>query len=203
MMTIFTKSTTIMPLSPTFDDASALKSERNPMPEAVIARCPGPWKMQGTGLFRWSVFRVYQATLFVQSPLGSLLPEALDRQLANASDELPAFALLLDYLRNVSASQIASTSVNEMIRLHDVDPIVATQWGEQMAALLPDVHLGDRLIGLFEPGHGVSFFSNDAFVGRVADANFAAAFAAIWLDSRTKAPALRDALLGLRSEGIS
>ena len=182
-----------MPLSPTFDDGPALKRLSDALPEPVMARCPGSWTVQGSGLFCWSVFRVYEATLFVQAPIK---PQALDRQLANDFDGLPPFALLLSYLRNVTATQIASTSVNEMIRLHDVDPILAAQWGEQLSAVLPDVHLGDRLIGLFEPGHGVSFFANEAFVGRVAHAQFAAAFAAIWLDSRTKAPALRNALLG-------
>jgi hypothetical protein len=186
-----------MPLSPTFDDVSSTTSPIEALPETVLTRYPGPWAVQGSGLFCWSVFRVYEATLFVQSPLKR---EVLDSQLAHGLDGWHPFVLLLSYLRNVTASQIVSASVNEMISLHDIDPIVATQWGEQLSAVLPDVHLGDRLIGLFEPGHGVSFFANDAFVGRVADERFTAAFAAIWLDSRTKAPGLRNALLGQKDE---
>lgn len=187
---------TIMPVDPTFDDVQQQNRPPSGLPASVTSRCDGQWRLQGTGLFRWSVFRVYESSLFVQKPLTA-------DAIANEFDDLSAFALVLNYLRNVSAAQIASTSVSEMIRLQTVDPIVAAQWGQQMATMLPDVGLGDKLVGLFEPGHGVSFFSNENFLGQVLDASFASAFAAVWLDPNTKAPALRTSLLGLQSERLS
>jgi hypothetical protein len=113
---------------------------------------------------------------------------------------LSPFALDLNYLRNVSAAQIAQTSVAEMIRIGDVDPIRAVEWGEQLGAVLPDVSLGDRLIGLFEPNHSVTFFSNDQYLGGVIEPAFVAAFASVWLDAKTKAPTLRAALLNLSAK---
>jgi hypothetical protein len=62
---------------------------------------------------------------------------------------------------------------------------------------LPAVKLGDRLVGVFEPGVGVSFFSREAALGSIEDPGFVDAFAAVWLDEQTRAPALRTKLLGL------
>lgn len=185
-----------MPLTSTFDDASPQNHPISGLPSDFASRGEDPWHLQGTGLFRWSVFRVYEASLFVQAPLSA---EAI----ANCFDELPPFALVLNYLRNVSAAQIASTTVSEMIRLRNIDPIVAAQWGQQMAELLPDVSFGDKLIGLFKPGHGVVFYANAIEIGEVAHATFASAFACVWLDPKTKAPALRASLLGLQNEARS
>ncbi|MFO7747528.1 MAG: chalcone isomerase family protein [Orrella sp.] len=185
-----------MPLTSTFDDAPQHNHPSGGLPSSVASRGEGQWHLQGTGLFRWSVFRVYEASLFVQAPLSA---EAI----ADCFDELPPFALVLNYLRNVSAAQIASTSVSEMIRLRNVDPIVAAQWGQQMAELLPDVSLGDKLIGLFKPGQGVVFYANASELGEVAHTTFVSSFASVWLDPNTKAPALRASLLGLQNEALS
>lgn len=174
-----------MPVSAPLDDASRIA----PLPQALVDACPGPWCVQGQGLFTWSVFRVYRAALHVQGE-PALNPQTV------LSGEAPPYALDLNYLRNVSADQIVQTSVQEMERLCDVDQDRLASWGEQLRAILPDVTLGDRLIGLFRPGRGVSFFGRDQELGHIEDAAFAVAFAAVWLDEETRAPALRAALLG-------
>jgi hypothetical protein len=183
-----------MPVTQLFDDAPCFEADKSVLPQAVHERCPGSWSIQGTGLFKWSVFRVYEASLLVQQPL---TPEAIETDFGS----LLPFALDLRYLRNVSAVQIAQTSASEMIRLCDIDPVLATQWGEQLAGVLPDVGLGDRIVGLFEPNRSVTFFSNETYLGGVIEPAFVAAFAAVWLDPRTKAPGLRAALLNLKSDG--
>jgi len=167
-----------MPVSARFDDAPAIA----PLPEALTAQFGGDWHVHGQGLFTWSVFRVYRAALHVCGE-------------SFAADSL--FALDLNYLRNVSAQQIVQTSIDEMQRMGDFDPDTADHWGELLLSILPDVGLGDRLIGVFEPGVGVSFFSRDAVLGRIEDPAFVTAFAAVWLDPRTRAPALRAQLLSL------
>lgn len=182
-----------MPVSGLFDDANHTHASLEALPQAFRQRCHGNWFVQGRGLFTWSVFRVYEASLLVQQPLTVDLIETDFNHLA-------PFAIDLNYLRNVSAAQIAQTSIAEMIRLCDVDPIRAVEWGEQLGAVLPDVSLGDRLIGLFEPNHSVTFFSNDVYLGGVIDPAFVPAFAAVWLDPKTKAPALRSALLNLSAD---
>lgn len=182
-----------MPVSGLFDDALHAQVSPEALPLALRQRCHGDWVVQGRGLFTWSVFRVYEASLVVQQPLTA---QAIESHF----NTLMPFALDLNYLRNVSAAQIAQTSVAEMIRLCDVDPVRAVQWGEQLCAVLPDVGLGDRLIGLFEPNHAVTFFSNDQYLGGVIEPAFVPAFASVWLNPKTKAPALRAALLNFSAD---
>ena len=167
-----------MPATTAFDDASKIA----PLPGALRESFAGDWYLLGQGLFTWSVFRVYRAALHVQGA---------------GFDPQQRFALDLNYLRRVSAEQIAQTSVQEMQRLAGVQAQTAENWGAQLQAILPDVGLGDRLIGVFDPGVGVRFFGEQAELGCIADVGFLSAFAAVWLDPDTRAPALRAKLLGL------
>lgn len=168
----------IMPVTASFDDAHKIA----PLPTAVSARYSAQWHVHGQGLFTWSVFRVYRAALHVTG---------------NGFSADSMYALDLNYLRNVSAQQIVQTSVEEMQRIAGVDAATAEHWGELLLGILPDVKLGDRLIGVFEPGVGVSFFGSDGALGEIADPGFVHAFAAVWLDEQTRAPGLRAKLLGL------
>ncbi|UOD49754.1 chalcone isomerase family protein [Orrella daihaiensis] len=167
-----------MPVTNAFDDAPKIA----PLPTALTERFAGDWHVHGQGLFTWSVFRVYRAALHIAGE-------------CFAADQI--YALDLNYLRNVTAEQIAQTSVDEMQRIADVDAQTAERWGELLVGILPDVKLGDRLIGVFEPGVGVAFFNRDGVLGEIRDPAFVIAFAAVWLDEQTRAPALRAKLLGL------
>lgn len=171
----------IMPLSTEFDDSPVAAEQL--LPRCVLASNPGPWVLSGSGVFSWSVFRFYKASLFRQAPV----------------DKGGVFALQLEYLRRVTAQQIADTSVQEMQRLEFGDEKRLQAWAQRLVEILPDVSLGDRLVGVFFPGSKVEFFSADKMLGAVEDSVFAEAFAAIWLDPRTKGQALRKALLGLAS----
>ena len=62
-----------------------------------------------------------------------------------------------------------------------------------MARLFPDVKPGDHILGVSAGGSGVSV-QRQAF-GEIAEPAFARQFFAIWLDPRTSAPELREALL--------
>lgn len=99
-------------------------------------------------------------------------------------------------MRNLSAQQIVQTSVEEMVRLRPSCLDESQVWGETLNEFIPDVGLGDRLVGVFEPGQGVSFFSGHQRLGAVKSDAFADAFGAIWLDEQTRSPSLRTALLG-------
>lgn len=181
--------TLIMPVTNRFDDASTSQAMQQ-LPEHVLASAdamglvqPGhPWTLSGSGVFSWSVFRLYRASLFVQGSYDSGYP----------------YALQLSYLRRVTAQQIADTSVDQMQRLGFGSPEQLKAWHQQLLGLLPDVALGDRLIGLFVPGREVVFFDANRRLGSVEDAVFTEGFAAIWLDPRTQGQALRLALLGIK-----
>lgn len=169
-----------MPASSTFDDANAVAE----LPQALRQQFGDHWQVLGHGLFSWSVFRIYRAALHVSGERFSMKAR---------------FILDLNYLRNVSAEQIAQTSVQEMQRLADVSPQTAAKWGRALSQCLPDVGLGDRLLGVFDPGVGVHFFRGEKALGTVEDPDFVPAFAAVWLDERTRAPALRAKLLALKA----
>lgn len=150
------------------------------LPKSVTDSFPANWTLTGSGVFSWSVFRFYRASLFQAGPMDGNHPYALD----------------LLYMRNLSAQQIVQTSVEEMIRLRPECQSQAASWGETLHGFIPDVGLGDRLVGVFEPGKGVSFFSGHQRLGQVHSEAFADAFGAIWLDEKTQSPSLRSALLG-------
>ena len=99
-------------------------------------------------------------------------------------------------MRRIPADQIVERTIDEIRRLRTPDHEALTRWQGALSALIPDVSLGSRLIGVFEPDRGVSFYSDAQRLGEVCDPKFAEAFAAIWLDPQTRSPALRAALLG-------
>ena len=156
------------------------RNKCGPLPAVLTADFALDWKVCGSGVLTWSVFRLYRATLHVPGVFDTDRPFAID----------------LSYLRRIPADQIVERSIDEIRRLRSPDQETLTRWQGALSALIPDVSLGSRLIGVFEPGRGVSFYSDAQRLGEVCDPKFAEAFAAIWLDPQARSPALRAALLG-------
>lgn len=135
----------------------------------------------GTGTLRWFGFHVYDARLWVNG----------DRPSADRP-----FVLALRYARDFEGKNIAQASIEEIERLGFGTARDRARWLTAMRGVFPDVNEGHELAGLNLPGQGVRFYLDGQAIGEVADTEFARAFFAIWLDPRTKAPALRVALLG-------
>jgi hypothetical protein len=134
----------------------------------------------GKGEFRYWGFRVYDASLW--SPKGTYEPGA-------------PFALSLQYARDLSASSIVDSSLDEMRKLGQ--PVESNpQWEADLLQAMADISRGDTLTGVYTPGKGAVFFHNDQLTGQINE-TLAQAFFAIWLDERTRAPNLRQALLGV------
>lgn len=153
------------------------------LPSAFTRSGHDSWRLCGEGVFSWSVFRFYKARLLTQTGL---------------FDPAAPFLLDLDYLRKLPGQQIVSTSIDEIARLTDVDAQRRDEWSASLLQIIPDVSLGDRLLGWFVPGVGVTFYSATQQLGQIDDPEFVRAFSAIWLDERTRSPHLRKALLGGR-----
>ena len=130
----------------------------------------------GRGEFRRFGFLVYEASLW-----------------AGDDPTRPPLALRLDYKRRIAGSAIAEASVKEMRRFV-ADEALLKRWGEAMARLFPDVKPGDHILGVYRP-EGAVFLFNGQALGEIAEPAFARQFIAIWLDPRTSAPELREALL--------
>lgn len=150
------------------------------LPEAARNEA-GELQVSGRGEMRWLGLKLYEAELWTEEGAFSF--------------ERP-FALVLTYARDIPGGRLAESSVDEMRRLGERDAVRLKQWRAAMATVFPDVRAGDRIVGLYLPGRGARFFHNDRSTGEVADAQFARAFFAIWLDPRTREPALRERLLG-------
>lgn len=148
------------------------------LPEA--ARGEADWRRWGSGEMSWFGFALYRATLWVA-----------DESPAPSS---PPLALVLEYRRAIPGERIVRASEEEMRRLGAEEAELA-RWGEAMRALFPDVAPGDTLTGIHLPSGGARFYFRERLLGEIADAEFARRFFAIWLDPRTRAPAVRSALL--------
>ena len=133
----------------------------------------------GSGQFRWWGFLVYEATLW--SPQGDYQPGE-------------PFALSLTYARELDGKGIVDASLDQMRDLGlpvDQNP----QWATALGQVLVSVNSGDTLTGVYTPGEGAIFYHNERRTGEIDD-RLAKAFFAIWLDPKTSAPRLRQALLG-------
>lgn len=150
------------------------------LPDALRREFGLSWSVRGSGVLSWSVFRLYRATLHV----------------VGTYDPTKPFIIDLQYLRRIASDQIVLRSLEEMRRLLAPAQNLPAHWQQALEALIPDVESGSRLVGVFEPGRRVVFFSGSARLGEIADPEFTALFAAIWLDPRTRSPELRRALLG-------
>jgi hypothetical protein len=175
-----------MTASATFEEFS-LMPEFEVLPEYLRKQVGGVWTLCGKGIFSWSVFKFYSIRLLTAS--GHFDPEQ-------------PYILDLTYLRKLSAQQIVTISVQEIERLVGPAAEQTANWRQALEAIVPDVSLGDRLLGWFKPGEGVEFFSASVALGVIPDAEFARAFSAIWLDPRTQRPTLRQALLGTDRSAI-
>ena len=140
-------------------------------------------RMAGEGVLRFLGFEIYRARLWV--------PPGFDADNYTAQP----LALELTYQRNFTADAIAKRSIEEMRRVGSFTPQQATRWQQALAAALPDVKPGDRLLGLYQPGAGAVFKMGGRVVGEVPDADFSRLFFGIWLSPQTSEPGLRQQLI--------
>lgn len=170
----------------TFGTLAAARSDEAPsaMPAPVHAYV-GDARLAGEGRLTWFGFHVYDARLFV--------PPGFDARDPTAQ----RFVLELIYARRLSGRSIADTSRDELARLGYGSESDRERWHRAMERIFPDVDKGRRIAGVHLPGRGARFYFDDRFVGAIEEAEFARGFFAIWLDARTRAPALRANLLRL------
>jgi len=140
-------------------------------------------RLIGQGPFCFLGFCLYDAQLWAQRP-----PYAFDEP----------FALLLTYRRAIKADTLVDAGIREIRRLAQAPLPAATldAWRADMTRAFSDVAPGDRLCGVFIPGHGARFYNNEALTAEINDTDFAVAFFRIWLDPDTRATRLRQSLLG-------
>jgi len=137
----------------------------------------------GEGTLTWFGLHVYDAALW--APTARV-------------DFAEPLALVVRYARALEGAAIAERALEEIAHLDIGSAVQRAAWGARLRALLPDVDDGDQVAGVHRPGKGVRFYLNGRSLGEIADPAFSRAFFAIWLDPRTRVPALRAALIGER-----
>lgn len=155
------------------------------LPAAVQASVPTPLNQVGAGQMRWLGLKIYEASLWL--PTG---------QKWSADSR---FALALRYARDIAGERLVDTSIDEIRRLKLADETRLPAWRSALEKTLPSVAEGDVLVGLRQPEGGARFWHNGKLTAEITDADLARAFFAIWLDPRTREPALRQSLLGKAS----
>ncbi|MAR56689.1 MAG: hypothetical protein CMM93_05850 [Rickettsiales bacterium] len=106
------------------------------------------------------------------------------------------FALQLDYLRDVTGSEIADRSVEEMRIVGADNEVRLAAWHTQMKQIFPDVHHGSQITGIYTPDGPTYFYGKNRMLGKVQDSEFGYWFFRIWLGENTSEPKLRAQLLG-------
>ena len=167
---------------------SAATAQASLPPEVNAAVPDAKLSAAGTGKLTFFGLDVYESSLWVSN---SFKAPSFDKHF---------FALELHYLRNFTAQAIAQRSLEEMNRLEPLPEQVREQWQTTLQAALPNIKKGDRLIGLHQPGVGVTFWSNGKRSGEIRDAAFSRQFFAIWLSNKTSEPKLRRAMLAKLDE---
>jgi hypothetical protein len=126
----------------------------------------------------WFGFSIYRATLWMAGDDAATAPSALQ----------------LDYRRDIPRERLVQTSIDEMRRL-GANETQLKEWEVELKRVFPDVKEGDSIVGVHFPGRGARFYYRGALTGEVANADFASRFFGIWLDSESRSPELRAALL--------
>ena len=149
-----------------------------------FASVPEGWRLLGSGEMRWFGFKLYDARLWVP-------PAVTGERVQEAS-----FALELRYARDIPSARLVDASLEEMQRFGPAEAAELASWRETLGRVFPNVQTGDIIIGRHDPQRGAEFFHQGRATGRIDDLAFARRFFAIWLDPRTREPALRLRLLG-------
>lgn len=136
--------------------------------------------LRGAGPLRWFGFKLYDSALY--TPAG------------RAFDWSRPFALELRYAREIPGSKLVETSLEEMTR-YGMPEQFRARWRSHMVTAFPDVKEGDVLVGAMDGGT-VRFWFNGRLTHTVEDPLFGRIFFRIWLDPASRAPAVRQQLLG-------
>lgn len=137
-------------------------------------------KLLGSGEMRWFGIKLYDASLWASG--GRYAPEG-------------GFALSLRYARDFDGVRLAKASIDEIRRLGERDDGKLSRWLTALEGVFPDVKAGETITGVKLPDGSARFFHQGRALPAIDERALSDAFFAIWLDPRTREPALRARLL--------
>jgi len=143
-------------------------------------------KLNGLGLRKKSVFKVYVGGLYLESP-------SKDAGAILASDQ--AKAIRLRFLRDLTKGQLVE-AFQEGFEANAKDKAAQKAAFDKMLALVPDVKEGGTLTFTYLPGKGTTLQGGNEELGVFEGKGFADAVFSIWLGSKPPSEDLRKGMLG-------
>jgi hypothetical protein len=144
-------------------------------------------KLNGTGLRKKMVFKVYVAGLYLE-----MLTR--DASAVISSDQLKRMQLSI--LRSLSSHQV-SEAIEEGFEKNSKASMTALKPRlEKLAAMIPDVEKGDQILLTYVPGKGTVVSAKNAEKGVIEGKDFADALFSVWLGGNPVQEDLKKALLG-------
>lgn len=148
---------------------------------AVVLSVNAQWMKIGQVDYKWGFFHIYTISLFSET--------------GQYEDNQRPLMLTLKYQKPVEGKNFAITLSKSIAALERYSDEELTQWRQALMTVLPDFQPEDSLsyIALLDKGY---FVLNDTVLDKEFDANFNAAFTAIWLDPNSNFKRLQPELLG-------
>ena len=143
-------------------------------------------KLNGLGLRKKAVFKVYVGGLYLESP-------SKDAGAILTADQ--AKAIRMHFLRDLTKAQLVE-AFQEGFEANVKDRAPQKAAFDRMLALVPDVKEGATLTFAYVPGKGTTLSAGGKELGAFEGKGFADAVFSIWLGSKPPAEDLRKGMLG-------
>jgi hypothetical protein len=144
-------------------------------------------KLNGIGLRKKVVFKVYVAGLYLENP-------SKDPAAVISSDQVKSVRLSI--LRSLKGSQITEAIVEGFEKNSKAQMGALKARLERFNAMFPDVKEGDELDMTYVPGKGTVVTAKGAEKGVIEGKDFADALFSVWLGANPVQEDLKKALLG-------
>jgi hypothetical protein len=144
-------------------------------------------KLNGMGLRKKMVFKVYVAGLYLETP-------SKDAASVISSDQVKR--IHLSVLRSLSSHQV-SEAIEEGFEKNSKATMAALKARlEKLGTMIPNVEKGDQILLTYVPGKGTMVSAKNAEKGVIEGKDFADALFSVWLGSSPVQEDLKEALLG-------
>jgi hypothetical protein len=143
-------------------------------------------KLNGLGLRKKSVFKVYVGGLYLESP-------SKDAGAILASDQ--AKAIRMHFLRDLTKVQLVEAFL-EGFEANAKDKAAQKAAFDKMLALVPDVKEGTTMTFAYLPGKGTTLSAGSKELGVFEGKGFADAVFSIWLGPKPPSEDLKKGMLG-------
>jgi hypothetical protein len=144
-------------------------------------------KLNGTGLRKKMVFKVYVAGLYLETP-------SRDAAMVISSDQVKR--MQLSVLRPLTSQQV-NEAIEEGFEKNSSTNMTALKPRlEKLAAMIPNVEKGDQILLTYVPGRGTLVSAKNVEKGVIEGKDFADALFSVWLGANPVQEDLKKALLG-------